>query len=269
VNTIPITEKEFKEIRDLLYDKTGIYLPDPKKYLVVHRLMKRLMALQMDSFKQYVAFLKESGNVEIQHMIDNLTTNETFFFREEKHFKFLKEIIKSDFAANSHVRIWSAACSSGEEVYSAGMILGESFNHSNWEIIGSDISDVVLKKARKGAYVIERSSHIPKQYLIKYCLKGTNSKEGEFIINNNLRKNIRFLKINLNEQIPDIGLFEIIFLRNTLIYFDMETKRKVIQNVLPLLKNNGYLIVSHTENLVGITNELELQKERTSIYRKK
>jgi chemotaxis protein methyltransferase CheR len=268
VNTISITQKEFKEISGFLCEKTGIYLADSKSYLVVHRLMKRLEALQIDSFSHYAAFLKKNWDSEIQYLIDNLTTNETFFFREEEHFKFLEEIMKSDFAMNSEVRIWSAACSSGEEVYSAAIVLGESLIHRNWEVVGSDISDKVLDKARNGSYSIKRSDMIPRQYLKKYFLRGIGSKEGEFIIKDNLRRNIRFLKINLYEKISNIGLFDVIFLRNALIYFDIETRRKVIGNVLPLLKKNGYFIVSHTESLVGITDELELQKHRSSIYRK-
>ncbi|MFH0977558.1 MAG: CheR family methyltransferase [Spirochaetota bacterium] len=170
---------------------------------------------------------------------------------------------------NKSVRIWSAACSSGEEVYSAAMVADDCLNGRNWEVIGSDISDVVLNKARKGTYPIERSSQIPEDYLKKYCLKGVRENSGEFVINKNLRNKISFFKINLYQNIPNIGLFEIIFLRNTLIYFDMQTKRVVIQNILPLLKKSGYLIVSHTESLVGICSDLELEKGRSSMYKKK
>ncbi|MBN2403049.1 MAG: SAM-dependent methyltransferase [Spirochaetes bacterium] len=266
MNSVSISQKEFNTISALLYKKTGIFLPNAKKYLVVHRLMKRLRALKMDSFRQYVEYIEGNTASEMQSLIDNLTTNETFFFREEKHFEFLGKTIKKDFMSNSTVRIWSAACSSGEEVYSIAMVLSECLDHGNWEVFGSDISDIVLDKARKGIYPIERSSNIPRQYLKKYCLKGVRSKSGEFTINNNLRKKVRFLKINLYNEIPNIGMFDVIFLRNTLIYFDMETKKTALYNVLPLLKRNGYFIVSHTESLVGITNDLEMQKKYSSIY---
>lgn len=149
--------------------------------------------------------------------------------------------MKSEFSPLKTVRVWSAACSSGEEVYTIAMVLSEALGHGNWEVIGSDISEKVLAKAVKGTYPIERSANIPKKYLVKYCLKGVRGKSGEFILKNSLREKIRFLKINLYMEIPDIGTFDIIFLRNTLIYFDTDTKKQVVNNMLPLLKKTDIL----------------------------
>ncbi len=267
MNSLVISNKEFQTIRDVLYRETGIFLHESKKYLVSNRLMGRLRNLSLVNLTEYLSFV-EVNRSEFQVMVDKLTTNETYFFREMKHFEFLEETVRGELSGTSPLRIWSAACSTGEEAYSIAMICHSHAGNGDWRVIGSDISETVLKKAREGVYSMGQVDNIPERYLKKYCLRGVRGNTGKLIIDNNLRDNVRFSSINLNGTIPEIGEFDVIFFRNTLIYFNEQTKRRVLGNILARLKKGGYLIVSHTESLLGMGSELELVKKRSSIYRK-
>jgi chemotaxis protein methyltransferase CheR len=146
------------------------------------------------------------------------------------------------------------------------MTLAEGLGTTPWEIIGSDISSQMLAKARTGHYAMERANTLPQPLLVKYCLKGTGSQQGTFLIDRALRSRVDFISVNLNEVLPELGEFDVIFLRNVMIYFDQETKRKVVARLLPRLKPGGYLIVSHSESLNGVCDTLKLVMP--SIYRK-
>jgi chemotaxis protein methyltransferase CheR len=135
-----------------------------------------------------------------------------------------------------------------------------------WEIIASDISSRILERARSGVYPMERAEDIPKTYLSRYCLKGTGSQDGKFLISKELRNRVQFRQVNLNEALPKMGEVDVIFLRNVMIYFDMETKKKVVGRMLPLLVPGGHLIIGHSESLNGVTDELKVVMP--SIYRK-
>jgi len=162
--------------------------------------------------------------------------------------------------------LWSAASSSGEEPYSLAMTLAEGLGTTPWEVIGSDISSQVLAKARSGHYPMERASNLPHPLLVKYCLKGTGSQQGTFLIDRALRNRVHFIQVNLNDTLPDLGEFDVIFLRNVMIYFDQPTKSKVVARLIPRLKPGGYFIVSHSESLNGVSDALKLVSP--SIYRK-
>jgi chemotaxis protein methyltransferase CheR len=195
-----------------------------------------------------------------------LTTNETYFFREPKHFDFLRERILPELDSRATLRIWSGACSTGEEPYSIAMTLAEALGNRPWELVASDLSTRVLEKARAGLYRIADAEDIPRPLLGKYCLKGVGEHAGTLLIDPALRQRMRFEQINLNAALPDLGEFEVIFLRNVMIYFDLETKRQVVRRMLPLLKPGGYFIVSHSESLNGVSDELKVVSP--SIYRK-
>jgi chemotaxis protein methyltransferase CheR len=195
-----------------------------------------------------------------------LTTNETYFFREQKHFDLLRDTILPPLMNAKQVRIWSGASSSGEEVYSIAMVLADRLRNRNWELIGSDISTRVLEQARAGHYPIERTKDISRDYLSKYCLKGTGAQEGTFLIDKALRSRVQFMQVNLNTKLPALGEFDVIFLRNVMIYFDQKTKQQVLQRMVPLLKSGGYFLVSHSETLNGITDALKAISP--SVYRK-
>lgn len=187
--TYSIEKKEFIKFKDLIYKESGITLSDAKKSLVVTRLSKRLRYFDCSSFKEYYEIVTGSDYpVEKQMMIDLLTTNETYFFREDKHFEFLKKMTENRKKWTSPFRVWSAASSSGEEAYTIAMVLQDTLGDAPWEIIGTDISTRILEKARNGLYPMERAEKIPKSYLNKYCLKGVRSHTGSFIMHKNLKK---------------------------------------------------------------------------------
>ncbi|GAB0077998.1 hypothetical protein TOC8171_34010 [Pseudomonas syringae] len=178
----------------------------------------------------------------------------------------MRQQVLTKVAPGKVFRVWSAASSSGEEPYSLAMTLAEQLGTTPWEVIGSDISTRVLTKARSGHYPMERTETLPHTLLVKYCLKGTGRQEGTFLIDKSLRNRVSFIQVNLNETLPDLGEFDVIFLRNVMIYFDQETKSKVVARLLPRLKPGGYFIISHSESLNGVNDTLKLVAP--SIYRK-
>lgn len=230
-----------------------------KKALIAGRLMKRLRHYNLNSYRDYLEIIESPNeDAERQVMIDLLTTNETYFFREPKHFDYLRDVYLPQYDSRELFRVWSAACSSGEEVYTIAIILAEHFGvHGNWEILGSDISTRILEDAQNCLYDMEDSSGIPQEFLKKYCLKGVRSQEGKFTFQREIRERTSFEQINLNENLPDVGLFDIIFLRNVMIYFDKETKKGIIENLVRKLKPSGLLIVGHAESLHGLTESVK------------
>ena len=263
-----ITDQEFALFQRLIYKLAGINLGDSKKILLVGRLQRRLREHQLDSFASYYRLLTSGQDPgEVQTMVDLLTTNETYFFRESRHFDFLREEILTASRPRRGFRVWSAASSSGEEAYSVAMVLADRLQDSPWEVFGSDISTRVLAKARTGHYANERNQGIPDALMRQYCLRGTRGEEGTFLITPKLRERVRFEQVNLTRPIsPHIGSFDVIFLRNVMIYFDTETKRQVVANLLPRLLPGGHFIVGHSESLNGITDQLQVV--RPTIYRK-
>lgn len=266
---IEITDQEFNAFRQLIYELAGISLSDAKKILLAGRLAKRLRHYRLASFGAYYRMVAE-GNVpeELQIMVDLLTTNETYFFREPQHFSFLRDEVIAHRPALRPLRIWSAASSTGEEVYSIAMTLAEYAADVPWEVVGSDISTHVLAKAKVGHYLLNRTEGIPQTYMRKYCLKGVRSHAGSFLIAPEIRSRTRFCQINLMQPIDEaIGEFDVVFLRNVMIYFDNKTKTHVVHNLLPRLRTGGYLIIGHSETLNGLTDRVE--GVRPTIYRKK
>ena len=263
-----ITQQEFVLFQRLIYKIAGISLSDAKQVLLVGRLSKRLKQYGLSTFAEYYRMLASGDNPEeLQTMVDLLTTNETYFFREPTHFDFLRNEIVAKRNNPATFRVWSAASSSGEEAYSIAMTLAETIPSGAWEIIGSDISTKVLAAAAAGHYSLARTDGIPPGYMRKYCLKGVRSHAGTFLIAPELRKKARFFQINLMHPVEaDIGDFDVIFLRNVMIYFDPETKTRVVHNLLPRLKKGGYLIIGHSETLTGITDRVI--GVRPTIYRK-
>lgn len=260
-----LNDKEFTLFQQMIYETAGIHMTTAKKALVSGRLARRVKHFGLSSYMEYFDLLKTKANGEFQVAIDLLTTNETFFFREPKHFDFIRDRILPTWRTGSR-RIWSAASSSGEEAYTLAMVLAEHSPIKSWEILGTDLSTRVLEKARNGQYPMSRIDNIPQNYLTRYCLKGVGSQEGTFLVANELRKRVSFVHANLKSDLTKLGSFDVIFLRNVLIYFDLETKKKVISNVLRQLKAGGYLMVGHSESLNGVTDAVE--SVRPAIYQK-
>jgi chemotaxis protein methyltransferase CheR len=234
--------------------------------LVVTRLRKRLHALGLHDFQTYVRLLSlPEHKEELQTAIDLLTTNETSFFREPAHFEFLRTQIVARYSGPEPLRVWSAACSSGEEPYTIAMVLAESCGESGWDVLGSDISSQVLARAATAQYSNERAHSIPTTLLHKYCLKGVGEKTGTFAIDAALRRRVQIRQINLVEPLPPLGTFDVIFLRNVMIYFDAATKARVVAQLSSVLKPGGWFFVSHCETLNGVNTSLTMIQP--SIYR--
>jgi chemotaxis protein methyltransferase CheR len=260
-----ISDTEFTRFQRFIYDAAGITMSSAKKALVCGRLSKRLQAHRLDSFGEYFELLS-SGRAadEVQTAVDLLTTNETYFFREPKHFELLRSLATDAASRAQPFRVWSAASSSGEECYSIAMVLADCLGDASWDVVGSDISKRVLQ--RTGHYPVERTRHIPAPYLKRFCLRGTGEQEGTLLVDRRLRQRVSFTQVNLNAELPRLGTFDIIFLRNVMIYFNGDTKRQVVARVLSLLKPGGHFCIGHSESLNDISTAV--QQLAPSIYRK-
>lgn len=264
---VALKKNEFEWISRFLYERTGIALNDGKQALVMGRLDKRLRKRNLLSYSDYFALLGRPGyEDETTVAIDLLTTNETYFFREPKHFDFLKNVAFPQYQRQKQIRIWSAASSSGEEAYTIAMTLAEYFQGSDWEVIGTDISTRMLEKAQRGLYPMLAADKIPKSLLKKYCLKGRDEFEDFFLLDSSIRQRVHFSIANLIEPLPELGMFEVIFLRNVMIYFDKDTKKRLVEKITTKLRTGGYFIVSHSESLNGLDSPLKLIAP--SIYQK-
>ncbi|MBS4096614.1 MAG: protein-glutamate O-methyltransferase CheR [Sulfuricella sp.] len=267
MNTATLSDREFSQFQSMIHQIAGISLSSAKKPLVSSRLAKRLQEHQLSSYGDYFKVLAGGHDPdEIQTAVDLLTTNETYFFREPKHFDFMRDKILPHHQAGRPFRVWSAASSSGQEAYSIAMILADRLGGQSWEVMASDISVRVLEKARTGLYPIEQVKHIPKNYLGNYCLKGVGSQSGSFLIDQNLRSRVDFKQVNLNKALPQFGEFDLVFLRNVMIYFDADTKRQVVSRIVAQLKPGGHLLIGHSESLNGVTEGLRMIQP--SVYRK-
>jgi chemotaxis protein methyltransferase CheR len=254
-----INDAEFNKFRAFIYDHAGIRLNDEKKALVTSRLSKRLRFHGLSSFSEYYdVVIKSSSGGERQTCVDLLTTNETYFFREPKHFEFLQDRLLPLWKGGRMFRIWSAASSSGEEAYSLAMLLDDKLSSSNWEVFGSDISSRVLQRASQGHYLVDRIDGIPKSYLQKYCLKGVDEYDGTLLIDKSLREKVRFATVNLTKSFNSVGQFDVIFLRNVMIYFDGETKKQIVDRIVDALRPGGLLFIGHSESITGMNSELSL-----------
>lgn len=264
---VVLQEKEFEQFRDLIYRIAGISMSPAKKPLVTSRLAKRLRYYGLASYGEYFQMITSAnGKTELQMAVDLLTTNETQFFREPKHFDFLRQSVLPAQKPGKLLRIWSAACSTGEEPYSIAMVLDEALGAEPWEIVASDLNTQVLERARIGLYPIERMQEIPRHYLSNYCLKGTGPQKGTLLIERNLRERVQFMQYNLIEAPPKQAEFDVIFLRNVMIYFDLDTKRQVVSRLLPQLRHGGYFLIGHSETLNGINEDIRMVQ--SAVYQK-
>ncbi|HTY29808.1 MAG TPA: protein-glutamate O-methyltransferase CheR, partial [Mycobacterium sp.] len=254
-------------VRAFLFERTGIELKNGKESMVMGRLDRRLRHHGLDSYSEYFTMLGDHEPVETQLAVDLLTTNETYFFREPTHFDFLAQAMAALPAGSRTIRVWSAACSSGQEAYTIAMTLAESLPpERDWQVLGTDISSRVVETARHAMYPIEAAQHIPKHLLHQYCLRGRGEYEGFMAIDPALAARVSFMEANLHELPRNLGSFEVIFLRNVMIYFGMDTKRVLVNRLVELLRPGGYLILSHSETLNGISTPL--RTVHPSVYRR-
>ena len=258
-------DHEFAHFRQMIHRIAGISMSPAKKALVAGRLAKRLRHHGLRSYQDYFQLISKRQD-ELQVAVDLLTTNETHFFREQRHFDFLRQRVLPRHAPGRPFRVWSAASSSGQEAYSLAMLLADQLGETPWEVFGSDISTQILAKARAALYAMEQASEIPPAYLKAYCLKGVGNQTGQFTLEPGLRQRVRFQQINLNERLPQVGEFDVILLRNVMIYFEAETKQQVVARLVERLRPGGWFIVGHSESLNGLSHGLVA--EQPSVYRK-
>ncbi|WP_027211390.1 CheR family methyltransferase [Burkholderia sp. WSM2232] len=260
-----ITDTEFRQFQAFILDAAGISLAPAKKALVSGRLAKRLRACQLDTYGAYFALVSSKAHgAERQIAIDLLTTNETYFFREPKHFDFLGTVASESRA--TVFRTWSAACSSGEEAYSMAMVLADRLGIRPFEVIGTDISTRMLQAAQRAHYPDIRARQMPADYRKRFCLRGTGVQEGTLLVERSLRQHVHFAQANLVAPLPDLGRFDVAFLRNVMIYFDPPTKREVVQRVVSMVRPDGYLCIGHSESLHDLG--IDLIPVAPSIFRK-
>lgn len=258
---LTISQREFDQFKKLIYDKAGISLSDAKRSLVVSRLSKRMRELALNSFDTYFKMvMAKDGQSELQHTIDMLTTNETYFFREERHFDYLKQKILPSVKSSASYSVWSAASSTGEEAYTTAMVIADCLGLTgNWKITGTDINSDVILQARRALYPITEKGKIAKHYLAKYCLKGKRSQDGMLLINDNLKKHVSFESLNLvGSWQKKLSEFDLVLLRNVMIYFDTETKRRLVDRIADRLKPGGYLFIGHSETINKLSDRFKI-----------
>jgi len=262
----PLTSSEFARFQALVLREAGIFLSDVKRALLVGRLSKRLRDLGIRSFDEYLRLVQRDAS-ELVLMLDCLCTNETHFFREPRQFDYLNERVFPAWAAAAQgglrprrLRVWSAACSTGEEPYSLAMALLWAFPPgSGWDIqvLATDLSTKALDRAAAALWPIEKAREIPDAYRRHYMLRGAGSQEGKMKAGPEVRSIVRFQRLNLNDEAyPVPGDFDLILCRNVLIYFRSESKLLVVESLLRHLAADGHLLLGHAESLAGLTDRV-------------
>ncbi len=274
---IALSDDIFRLLRDLVHSYCGIYFDDGSKFLVERRLARRLEERQVTTFEEYYHFLRydRKRDEELAVLVDNLTTNETYFFRESPQLRaFAEELLpelRTTLAGRKALRIWSAGCSTGEEPYTIAMLLLESGDWwRDWqvEILGSDINQRVLHTARKGVY--KKTSHrvSTPEMMKKYFV---DEGKGDYRIIDAVRELVSFSYVNLLDPFKTslINNMDIIFCRNVIIYFDREAKKKVVESFHDKLRDGGYLLLGHSESLINLSNAFVLRTLKNDmVYQK-
>ena len=257
------SEKDFKYIRNLIMDHTGIVLADHKVDMVYGRLTRRLRELNLESFDSYLSTL-DNDEQELVHFVNALTTNLTAFFREPHHFEFLAskllpKILKNK--ASKRLRIWSAGCSSGEEPYTIAMTVRSIIpENSGWDvkILATDLDTNMVEKGSKGIYTEERVTGLSSQNMKKWVKKGKGDTASMVKMDDRLREMITFKQLNLMHEWPMKGPFDLIFCRNVVIYFNKETQGILFDRYADMLVNDGHLFIGHSESMYKICDRFKL-----------
>ncbi len=271
-----LTKDQFLKISSFINTEVGIKLPEEKKIMLQGRLYKRLKALNIKNFTEYFnyAFSNEGKIKEIINLIDVVCTNKTSFFREPHHFNFINDYVLPEYAqrvnGNRNIKVWSAGCSSGEEPYTLAMIFQLFLNQNkgfDFSILGTDISSQILQKAYNAIYPEERAVDIPLELKKKYLLKSIDRKNPTVRFTPEIRRKISFQRLNLMDKTYDVRqMFDIIFCRNVLIYFEREVQEMVLKKLCNYLKHGGYLFIGHSESVFNM--EVPLQQMKPTIFKK-
>ena len=270
-----LSDLEFKDLRRLVFDLAGITMGENKRQLLKSRLQRRLRALGIETFTEYLLRLKNSGpdDPEREAFVNAVTTNKTDFFREPHHFSFVINRVIPDLLADgqSSLRVWHAGCSTGEEPYTMAMALLEADLPGDFQFrqLASDIDTGVLAHAEAGTYAEERIETIPTPLLKRWFLKGKGPNEGLYRVRPDLQENLTFRQINLVQPpwpMKSSTVFDVIFCRNVMIYFSRETQGQLISDLVARLRPGGYLMLGHSESLHNNSDGLE--NVGHTIYRK-
>ncbi|HZV88925.1 MAG TPA: protein-glutamate O-methyltransferase CheR [Candidatus Binatus sp.] len=262
-----LAAEEFHLFQALILRESGIHLGAKNRAMLISRLWKRLRALELNTFSSYYRRVK-ADHLEMVRMLDCICTNETHFFREPAAFECLRTRIFPEWVAEADagkrtrtLRVWSAACSTGEESYSLAMTILTHFPPSagwNIEVLGTDLSTKVLARASAGIWPAEKISDVPVDYQRKFLLKGFGPEKGKIKAAEELSGVVRFQRLNLTQEPYAVaGSFDLIFCRNVLIYFQWEMKIKVVDRLGKFLTPNGYLFLGHAESLHGVADKLQ------------
>ena len=259
--TLAFSDPEFRRIADLMYAAVGLSYNVAKKSLIHSRLAPRIQKIGLASFAEYLAVLEDEAEAaEFQMAVDLLTTNETYFFREPKHYELLQQELPK-FPNKAALSVWSAASSFGDEAYSTAMLLSDMQVSGqvgpNWSILGTDISHRVLLSAKEGVFPEDRLRAVTPERLRRYCLRGEGPSEGLVQMQDKIRNRVQFGQLNLCKPFSGLGPFDVIFLRNVLIYFDAATKVDVVDRVLALLKPGGLFFLGTAEGRVPCKTPLQ------------
>ncbi|MGC8809776.1 MAG: CheR family methyltransferase [bacterium] len=273
--SLELKDSDFEKIRSLIYDQCGINLTEAKKELVKARLGKRLRSGQFKSFRDYYEYvLNDASGKELILLLDSIATNFTFFFREPRHFEYLKsvflpEIMSRKKKGDKKLKFWSAGCSSGEEPYSIVMTLLEAIEAAlvwNINVLATDLSTQMLKTAQAGIYPKEKVRDLPPLMIKKYFLRGDGEWQNYVKIKDQLKQYIQFQRLNLMEPFSFAEPFDCIFCRNVMIYFDKNKQTSLVNRFYECLYPGGILIIGHSESLTGVSHNFKYEKP--SIYRK-
>ncbi len=271
--TFEFSDIEFSKFREIINTHTGIHIGENKRDLVYGRLSRRVRDLGLSSFSDYRKELEKGSTVELEKFSNLITTNLTSFFREEHHFEYLRttlfpELIRQR-GKDRKIRIWSAGCSSGEEAYSIAMVAQEVIpNIQSWDfkILASDLDTSMVKHAQQGVYDLDRLSGVSKLRLHRWFQKGSGGNQGKVRVSSEIRSLITFNPLNLMEVWPMQGIFDVIFCRNVVIYFNPPTQTKLFERFSKQLSDDGTLFIGHSETLNNITDKFRLLSK--TIYKK-
>ena len=260
MSTIKFSDAQFKRISAIMYDAAGLSFNDSKKSLISSRLTPRLLKIGVHDFDEYIGLIDSGGSpAEFQMAVDLLTTNETYFFREPKHYALLEAELANK-RSREPISIWSAAASFGDEAYSTAMLLSDMQTAGKigptWSILATDISHRVLLAAKEAIYPIDRLRDVSQERLRRYCLRGEGPNEGQVLLQDKVRERVQFGQLNLCKDFDGIGPFDVIFLRNVLIYFDPPTKQEVVDRVLKTLRPGGLFFLGTAEGRVNCKTPL-------------
>jgi len=264
-------DSEFEFIRSLVYERSRINLTPDKRQRVTARLSQRLRATQTKTLADYCRMLKAPNAAEeLANLIDVISTNHTFFFREAVHFDFLRTHIVPEMLARvrdqnwSRFYVWSAASSSGEEPYSIAMTLAECLPRWDWHVEATDISRVVLEQGKSGIYLKDSVSRLNRETVRKHFQRGFGPQEGKYRVKAPLRHRVTFQQLNLLDREPPFEeQFHVIFCRNVMIYFDRATQEELVARLTRRLVPGGYLLVGHSESLTGLSHDLRIIRPAT------